>query len=40
LGAWYKDGNLYEKDINKAKYWLTRSLEHGNHNARELLDKM
>lgn len=40
LGAWYSNGLYYEKDIKKAKYWLTRSLEHGNLNAKELLDKM
>ncbi len=37
LGGWYMEGMGYEKDAEKAKYWLTRSLKHGNDNAKELL---
>ncbi len=40
IGAWYSNGLYYEKDITKAKYWLNRSAEHGNENAKEALSKL
>ena len=40
IGIWYSNGLYYEKDIKKAKYWLNRSAEHGNENAKEALVKL
>lgn len=40
MGVWYSSGLQYEKDITKAKYWLKRSAEHGNENAKEALAKL
>lgn len=40
LGAWYMEGYPLKQDLHQAKYWLTRSLEHGNQNAKKMLDKM
>ena len=40
IGIWYSNGLNYEKDIKKAKYWLNRSAEHGNENAKEALAKL
>ena len=40
LGAWYTEDYPYKKDLEKAKYWLTRSAQHGSEPAKEMLSKL
>ena len=40
VGAMYADGNGVERDYNQAEYWLKKSIEGGNNQAKELLDKL
>lgn len=40
LGAWYTEDYPYKKDLEKAKYWLTRAVEHGSEPAKEKLSKL
>ena len=37
LGMWYLKGMNFEKDLEKAKYWLSISSKHGNAEAKKLL---
>ena len=40
VGSMYADGNGVERDYNQAEYWLKKSIEGGNTEAQELLDKL
>lgn len=37
MGMWYLKGMNYEKDLTKAKQWLSCSSEHGNEEAKKVL---
>ena len=37
MGMWYLKGKNYEKDLTKAKQWLSCSSEHGNEEAKKVL---
>eukprot|EP00035_Acanthoeca_spectabilis_P016611 m.342400 g.342400 ORF g.342400 m.342400 type:complete len:63 (+) comp16549_c0_seq1:477-665(+) len=39
LGKRYNSGNGVEKDLAKAKWWLTLSVEQGHADAQRLLDQ-
>lgn len=40
MGMWYLKGMYYEKDLTKAKQWLSRSSEHGNEEAEKVLTSL